>query len=184
MSNFSSYNTISHIVTPLIKGQILFTSYKSNSCLLSKRLILLSSGQKSISQWCPLIGALTVSYFLYICTISFSHVEGIAVNFDVLCWKSVINHPLICTDTCYSVWAVCSFRLKTETKWINKILYYFAFFAKTKHVRVDQSRSKQCSVIPDFSIGQNLLKKILRKEKYWHNESRKTCWLIRWTQIM
>lgn len=166
MSNFSSYNTISHIVTPLIKGQILFTSYKSNSCLLSKRLTLLSSGKKSISQWCPLIGALTVSYFLYICTISSSHVEGIAVNFDVLCWKSVINHPLIYTDTCCFVWAVCSFRLKTETKWLNKIPYYFAFFAKTKHVRVDESRSKQCSVTPDFSTGQNLLRKILREDKY------------------
>ena len=51
-------------------------------------------------------------------------------------------------------------------------------------LKVNKSRYKQCGVTPHFFIGQNLLKKILRKDKYWHNQFRKAFWWIRWPQIM
>ena len=50
-------------------------------------------------------------------------------------------------------------------------------------LKVNESRYKQRGVTQHFSTGQNLLKKILRKNKYWHNQLRKVFWLIRWTQI-
>ena len=34
------------------------------------------------------------------------------------------------------------------------------------YVKVNESRHKQCGVTPHFSTGQNLLKKIFRKDKY------------------
>ena len=39
------------------------------------------------------------------------------------------------------------------------------------HFKVNESRCKQWGVIPHFSIRENLLKKkILRNNKYWHNQ--------------
>ena len=38
-------------------------------------------------------------------------------------------------------------------------------------IKVNESSYKQCRVIPHFSTGQNLLKKILRKDKYWQKVS-------------
>ena len=35
------------------------------------------------------------------------------------------------------------------------------------NLNVNESQYKQCEVTPDFSAGQNLFKKILRKVKYW-----------------
>ena len=53
-----------------------------------------------------------------------------------------------------------------------------------KYIKVNKSRKEQCGVSLHFSIGQNLLKKILRKDKYWQNQLRKVFWQIRWPQIM
>ena len=39
-----------------------------------------------------------------------------------------------------------------------------------KTFKVNKSRSKQCELTPHFSAGQNVLKKILTKDKYWHNQ--------------
>ena len=38
---------------------------------------------------------------------------------------------------------------------------------------VNESRYKQCGVIALFFTGQNLLQKVLGKDKYWHNQLRK-----------
>ena len=43
---------------------------------------------------------------------------------------------------------------------------------------VDESRYKQCGVTPHFSKRQSLLKKILRKDKYWHNRLRKAFFTV------
>ena len=40
-------------------------------------------------------------------------------------------------------------------------------------LNVNESRYKQCEITLHFSTGQNLLKKLLRKDKYWHNQLRK-----------
>ena len=50
--------------------------------------------------------------------------------------------------------------------------------------KANESRYEPCGMTPNFSTGQNLLKKILRKDKYWHNQLRKAFWQIRWPQIM
>ena len=43
----------------------------------------------------------------------------------------------------------------------------FIIEAKEKHIaKVNESRYKQCGVIPHFPTGQNLLQKIFRKDKY------------------
>ena len=39
-------------------------------------------------------------------------------------------------------------------------------------------------VTPQFSTKQNLLEKVFRKDKYWHNQFRKAFWYIPWQQIM
>ena len=39
--------------------------------------------------------------------------------------------------------------------------------------KVNESRYKQFVVTPHFSLEQNLLKKISRKDKYWHSQLRK-----------
>ena len=51
----------------------------------------------------------------------------------------------------------------------NKLIQNFTL----KLMNHDVPWYKQCGVTPHFSTGQNLLKKILRKDKYWHNKSRK-----------
>ena len=58
-------------------------------------------------------------------------------------------------------------------------------------LKVNESRYKHCVVTPHFSTRQNLLKKLLRKDKYWdiqskywHNQLRKAFWQICWPQIM
>ena len=38
--------------------------------------------------------------------------------------------------------------------------------------KVNESQYEQCGVTQHFSTGQNLLKKILRKNKNWHNQLR------------
>ena len=59
------------------------------------------------------------------------------------------------------------------------------------HFKVNKSRCKQYGVTPHFSSKESLLKKLLRKGKYWqellvekikywHNHSRKAFWWIRW----
>ena len=40
-------------------------------------------------------------------------------------------------------------------------------------IKVSESQYKQCGVTPHFSAGKNLLKEILRKGTYWHNQLRK-----------
>ena len=42
--------------------------------------------------------------------------------------------------------------------------------------KANESWYKQCGVTPNFSTGQNLSKKILRKNKQWHNHFRKSAW--------
>ena len=42
--------------------------------------------------------------------------------------------------------------------------------------KVNKLPYEQCGVNQVCTIGQNLLKKTLRKDKYWHNKSRKTFW--------
>ena len=48
--------------------------------------------------------------------------------------------------------------------------------------KFNASRYKPCGATPHFSTGQNLLKKILRKDNYLHNQLRKA--FDRWSQIM
>ena len=36
--------------------------------------------------------------------------------------------------------------------------------------KANESQYMQCGVTPHFSTGQNLLKKILRKDRYWPNQ--------------
>ena len=43
-------------------------------------------------------------------------------------------------------------------------------------IEVNESRYEHCGVTPYFSTEQNLLKAILRKEKYLHNQFRKAFW--------
>ena len=43
-------------------------------------------------------------------------------------------------------------------------------------MKVNESRYKQYGVTPHFSTGENLLQKILREDKYWHNQLRKAFW--------
>ena len=43
----------------------------------------------------------------------------------------------------------------------------------TQLLKVNESQYKQCGVTPHFSTGKNQLKKILRKDKCWHNQLKK-----------
>ena len=45
-------------------------------------------------------------------------------------------------------------------------------FSCTNYLKNNESRYKQCGVTPDFSTGQNLLKRILRFLKYCYNQVR------------
>ena len=51
-------------------------------------------------------------------------------------------------------------------------------------IKVNESQYKQCGVTPHLFTRENLLKKILRKDKYWHNQLRKVIWWIHGPQIM
>ena len=54
-------------------------------------------------------------------------------------------------------------------------------------LKVNELRYKQCGVTPQLSTGQNLLKKVLRKDKYWQNLlkkiSRKDIDRINWEKL-
>ena len=45
-----------------------------------------------------------------------------------------------------------------------------------KDIKANESRYKQRGVAPHFSTVKNLLKKILRKYEYWHNQMREAFW--------
>ena len=64
-----------------------------------------------------------------------------------------------------------------HTKVVRKIRFRSSF-------KVNESWCKQCGVIPHFSTGQNILKKILRKDELWYNQMRKAFWWIPLPQIM
>ena len=55
----------------------------------------------------------------------------------------------------------------------DSIMYSEEFLYSEIFIKVKGSRYKQCKPIPHFSTGQNLLKKILRWYKCWHNQLRK-----------
>ena len=49
--------------------------------------------------------------------------------------------------------------------------------SREEFIKVNESRYKQCGVNPNISkIGQNLLKKILRKDKYWQKLFKRKHW--------
>ena len=73
--------------------------------------------------------------------------------------------------------------LWTEFIYFSSFFYLFMNISKNVE-KVNESRYKQCGVTLHFSTGQYLLKKILRKDKYWHYKLRKAFWYNRWTQIM
>ena len=73
--------------------------------------------------------------------------------------------------------------LWTEFIYFSSFFHLFMNIAKNVE-KVNESRYKQCGVTLHFSTGQYLLKKILRKDKYWHYKLRKAFWYNRWTQIM
>ena len=50
------------------------------------------------------------------------------------------------------------------------------FLTGVLRIKVNKSRYKQCVVIPHFSIGQYLLRKILKKDTYWQSQLRKAFW--------
>lgn len=51
-------------------------------------------------------------------------------------------------------------------------------------LKVIESLYKKYGVTLHFPTGQNLVKKILWKYKYWHYQSKKDFWYIRWSPEM
>ena len=48
----------------------------------------------------------------------------------------------------------------------NNVMQSKNYLYITSHIKVKESQYKQCGVTPHFSIGQNILKKTLEKDKY------------------
>ena len=122
--------------------------------------------------------------------------QNFSLGLKYLCYKSLRYNIVLLTRL------ILLIRLRVTNKnWIIHIVIWQSFRSRSCHLKrslvakkwsyfcspftctwlkVNESRYKQRGVTPHFSIGQNLLKKRLRKDKYWHNQLREAFWSIHW----
>ena len=80
---------------------------------------------------------------------------------------------------CFSVFSQLKSReRKNEVKnWhslrVLQIMSEIIWWSFFEHVLISESGNIQFGLTQHFSTGKNLLKKILKKDKYWHNQLRK-----------
>ena len=92
-------------------------------------------------------------------------------------WKLLLIHLLenqINLHSCYILLDPKVFHgALWKVEFTNYCFYKFLIFFNFILFKVIESWYKQSGIVPQFSTGQYLMTKSLRKDKYWHNQLRK-----------